>query len=154
MARRKPTSIPPDLFDAIVEETERRLLEQRVLIPADLTEAHARASYANAVAPAHGARRPAPARRNTIATRIAFLVIMALVLTLSLGFSIAMGLSVAGLFVAFTVLPISAPFFLIGGAVAISLFFLLRFIGRLSGRASEKADYIRAQKKLRAVERT
>ena len=150
MARRKPTSIPPDLFDAIVEETERRLREQRVLLPADLTNAHSSAAHAYTAAPAH----PAPARRNTIATRIAFLVIMALVLTLSIGFSIGLGLSVAGLFVAFTVLPISAPFFLIGGAVAISLFFLLRFIGRLSGRASEKADYIRAQKKLRAVERT
>jgi lysylphosphatidylglycerol synthetase-like protein (DUF2156 family) len=152
MARRKPTSIPPDLFDAIVQETERRLLEQRVLIPADLTETHANTANAYTAAPAHSA--PTRARRNTIATRIAFLVIMALVLILSLGFSIAMGLSVAGLFVAFTVLPISAPFFVIGGVVAISLFFLFRFIGRLSGRASEKADYIRAQKKLRAVERT
>lgn len=147
MARRKPTSIPPDLLQAIVEETERRLLEQRVLIPADLTNAHANAAYAHTSAPAQSVR--APARRNTIATRIAFLVIMALVLALSIGFSIAMGLSVAGLVMAFTILPISAPFFLLGGVVAISLFFLFRFIGRLSGRASDKANYIRAQKRLR-----
>lgn len=147
MATRKPTSIPPDLFDAIVEETQRRMLEQRVLIPADLTNAHTSAPYAYTPAPAQIMR--SPARRNTFAARIAFLVIMAIVLTLSIGFSIAMGLSVAGLFVAFTVLPISAPFFLIGGAVAISLFFLFRFIGRLSGRATEKADYIRAQKHAR-----
>jgi hypothetical protein len=152
MARQKPTSIPPDLLEAIVEETQRRLLEQRVLIPADLTNSHANAAYAYTAEPAQNAHPPA--RRNTIATRIAFLVIMALVLTLSIGFSIAMGLSLAGLFMAFTILPISAPFFLIGGVVAISLFFLFRFIGRLSSRASEKADYIRAQKKLRSVVRT
>ena len=60
MARRKPTSIPPDLFDAIVEETERRLLEQRVLIPADLTNTHANAAYAYTSAPAQRVRVTLP----------------------------------------------------------------------------------------------
>lgn len=148
MARQKPTSIPPDLFEAIVQETERRLQERRVLIPADYEDA--RMSAAQTYTYAAAQPQAAPARRNTFAARIAFLVIMALVLTLCLALSIGLGLSVAGLVVAFTVLPISAPFFLIGGAVAIGLFFLFHFIGRLSGRASEKADYIRAQKKRRA----
>ena len=147
MARQKPTSIPPDLLEAIVQETERRLQKRRVLIPADYEDARISAAQTYTQA----ARQPqaAPARRNTFAVRIAFLVIMAVVLTLCLALSIAMGLSVAGLLVAFTVLPISVPFFLIGGVAAIGMLLLFRFIGRLSGRASEKADYIRAQQKLR-----
>jgi len=157
MATRKHTSIPPDLFDAIVEETERRMLgrlqENSMSISMDYPHAdaaHNANTYTTDAYPADLApTRVRPARRNTFATRIAFLVIMAIVLTLSVGLSIALGLSVAGLVLAFTILPISAPFFLIGGMVAIGLFFLFRFIGRLSDRATEKADYIRAEKKLR-----
>lgn len=152
MAHRRPTAIPPDWLDTIVAETQRRLSVKRGPAP------QLRASI-DVPAPANADPAPALAdttarRRTTMASHALFLWIMLGILTLSVSFGVFLGLCVMAMILAFTIAPVTASV-LMGGILAlIGLFYLHRFIGRLSGRASEKADYIRAQKKLRPVKRT
>jgi hypothetical protein len=159
MAYRKPAPIPPDLLEAIVEETRQRL--QRDAYAAAYHEDIAARPFANEAALIGPSVQQAPrgwpdraaagasVGRNTLMSRFLFLWIMAGVLTLSVGFSVIVGLCVAGLIMAFMIVPISAPFFLVGAAVAIGLFYLQRMIARLNRRAADKSDWIRIQKQLR-----
>jgi hypothetical protein len=47
---------------------------------------------------------------------------------------------------AFVIAPVSAPFFIIGAGVALSLLYVRKFITRLHGRAAEKANLMRMLK--------